>query len=177
MNANIDDSMAAMDVATPHRRNWVLPGLVGLVLGVVLTGVAVWQAMPGMMIVEHQSKYGVDETVSRLQQAIKDAGWVSPGVRDMNKSMSKQGVVFDKKVRLVELCHADHAKSVLGSDRHVATLMPCAIAVYEGDDGKTYISGMNMGLMGKMFGGNIAAVMGGPVAEDERKILSTVIQN
>ena len=57
------------------------------------------------------------------------------------------------------------------------TLMPCAIAVYEGDDGAVYVSGMNMGLMGKMFGGNIAEVMGGSVADDERKILSAVIQD
>jgi len=177
MNANNDDTNSVASVSTPRRGRWILPGLLGLILGVVLTGVVVWQAMPGMMIVEHRSKYGLDETVSRLQQAIKDAGWVSPGVRDMNKSMAKQGVAFDKQVRIVELCHADHAKSVLSTDPHIATLMPCAIAVYEGDDGKVYVSSMNMGLMGKMFGGNIAKVMGGAVADDERKILSSVIQD
>ena len=36
---------------------------------------------------------------------------------------------------------------------------------------KTYLSKMNVGLMGKMFGGNIAKVMGGSVAVDEHKIL------
>ena len=113
----------------------------------------------------------------RLQRAIKDAGWVSPGVRNMNKSMAKQGVSFDKQVRLVKMCKAEHAKSVLATDRHVATLMPCVIAVYEGNDGKVYVSSMNMGLMGKMFGGNIAKVMGGAVADKERKILSSVIQD
>ena len=150
---------------------------IGLVLGVALTGVVVWQVMPGMMIVEHRSKYGLDETVSRLQQAIEDAGWNSPGVRNMNASMAKHGVTFDRQVRLVEMCHADHAKSVLTTDRHIATLMPCAVAVYEGDDGQVYLSGMNMGLMGKMFGGNIARVMGGAVADDERRILSSVVQD
>ena len=66
---------------------------------------------------------------------------------------------------------------VLATDRHVATLMPRAIAVYEGDDGKVHVSSMNMGLTGEMFGGNIAKVMGGAIADDERKILSAVIQD
>ena len=55
--------------------------------------------------------------------------------------------------------------------------MPRAIAVYEGDDGKVHVSSMNMGLTGEMFGGNIAKVMGGAIADDERKILSAVIQD
>ena len=177
MNANTDDTHSVASVSVPRRGRGVLAGLVGLIMGVVLTGVVVWQAMPGMMIVEHRSKYGLEETVARLQQAITDAGWVSPGVRNMNASLAKEGVAFDTQVRIVELCHADYAKSVLTTDPHVATLMPCAIAVYEGDNGKVYLSGMNMGLMGKMFGGNIAKVMGGAVADDERKILSSVIQD
>lgn len=177
MNTNSDETKSAASAPGPRRGGWIVPGLLGLVLGVVLTGVIVWQAMPGMMIVEHRSKYGLDETVSRLQTAIKDAGWSCPGVRNMNASMAKHGVTHDKQVRIVELCHAEHAKSVLTTDPHIATLMPCAIAVYEGDDGAVYVSGMNMGLMGKMLGGNIAEVMGGSVAADERKILSSVIQD
>jgi hypothetical protein len=53
--------------------------------------------------------------------------------------------------------------------------MPCSIGVYEGDDGRVYVAKMNTGLMGKMFGGNVAQVMGGAVAEDEAKILARCI--
>jgi len=38
--------------------------------------------------------------------------------------------------------------------------MPCTLAVYEADDGKVYISKMNTGLMGKLFGGTVAEVVG-----------------
>ena len=48
----------------------------------------------------------------------------------------------------------------------LSVMMPCSIAVYEKADGKTYVSTMNSGLMGKMFGGTAAAVMAGPVAKD-----------
>ena len=34
------------------------------------------------------------------------------------------------------------------------------IAVYEKSDGKTYVGTMNAGLLGKMFGGSVAEVMG-----------------
>ena len=57
----------------------------------------------------------------------------------------------------------------------VSTLMPCAWGVYKGDDGKVYISGMNMGLTGKLFGGNIAKVMGSSVSKDEKAMLKDVI--
>jgi len=35
---------------------------------------------------------------------------------------------------------------------------------------------MNMSLMGKMFGGTIAEVMGGQVSVDEHKILQSVVK-
>ena len=46
---------------------------------------------------------------------------------------------------------------------------------YKGADGKVYISGMNTGLMGKMFGGKIAEVMGTKVSQDEEKILKGIV--
>jgi uncharacterized protein (DUF302 family) len=149
--------------------------LVGLVAGVLLTGAAVVTAMPNMMIVTHESRLGFDETISALEKGIPEHGWVVSTVMDMNKSMARHGVDFAPRVKLVKLCNPEHAKSVLTTDRHVSTLMPCTFAVWEGDDGKVYLSKMNMGLMARMFGGNIAKVMGGDVARDERTILSGII--
>jgi len=78
---------------------------------------------------------------------------------------------------IVELCKAEYAKDVLSTNPEVSTLIPCAWGVYEGDDGNSYITGMNMGLMGKMFGGNIARVMGASVARMKRKCLKTLFGN
>jgi uncharacterized membrane protein YuzA (DUF378 family) len=38
--------------------------------------------------------------------------------------------------------------------------MPLAIGVYEDKQGQVYISRLNVGLLGLMFGGTIAKVMG-----------------
>jgi hypothetical protein len=50
------------------------------------------------------------------------------------------------------------------------------MAVWEGDDGEVYLSKINMGLMAKMFGGNISKVMGKKVVDDENKILEGLLK-
>ena len=150
-------------------------GAAGLVIGVVLTGLAVLTLMPGMMITRAQSRLGFDETIAALQAGIEEQGWVTPQTIDMNASLEKNGHPLGPRVKLIKLCNAEYANSVLTTDRHVACLMPCTIAVYEDDAGDVFISKMNTGLMGKMFGGNIAQVMGRYVAADEKAILSKIL--
>ena len=157
--------------------NWIMSFILGLVVGSVLVGIIVWLSMPSMMIVVHQSRYDtIEETCNRLKASIEANGWKTPAIRNMNEAMAKHGVQMDKQVRIVELCNAKYAKDVLMTNPEVSTLMPCAWGVYQGNDGKIYISGMNMGLMGKMFGGNIAKVMGGAVSKDEEQILKGVVR-
>jgi uncharacterized protein (DUF302 family) len=132
--------------------------------------------MPGMMLEVQPSRLGFDETVSAIEESIVANGWVHSGTRDMQKSLAGQGVQFPHRVKVIELCKPEYADSVLTTDRHVATLMPCAFAVYEDDDGGVMVSRMNSGLMGTMFGGNIAEVMGKSVTADEERILSGVLQ-
>jgi uncharacterized protein (DUF302 family) len=149
----------------------------GLLAGVLLTGIVAWQVMPDMMLEVQQSPYdSVEETCDHLAAAIEaDEGWANQSIRDMNASMAKHGVELDRPVRVVELCNAYHAKTVLDSNPEVSTMMPCAWGVYEGEDGNVYVSGMNMGLMGQLFGGTIAEVMGGVVAEEEEKMLDKAL--
>jgi uncharacterized protein (DUF302 family) len=142
---------------TPKAKGWGRKGhlvgaLVGVVAGAVLCGVAMVSAMPRMMIVTQESRLDFDETVAALEEAIPAHGWVISTVGDMNQSMAKHGVEFGPRVKLVKLCKPEYAKSVLTTDRHVSTLMPCTIAVWEGDDGKIYVSKMNMPLMARLFG-------------------------
>jgi uncharacterized protein (DUF302 family) len=145
----------------------------GLAAAVALMKVA----MPALMLSTHESKFaGVEETAAALKAAIEEAGWSCPAVRDMNASMAKEGVTFEEPVRIVELCKAEYAKAVLTDNPEVSTLMPCAWGVYK-KEGKVYITGMNTGLMGKLFGGTIARVMGGSVAKDEAAILKKVTRH
>ena len=161
-----------------NRKIWI-SGTVGLVVGFLLCGITVFVAMPSLMIVTRESKLGFDETVAALEKRIPEHGWVVSGGRaiDMNKAMADHGgVTFKPRVKLVKLCKAEYAKSVLTTDRHISCMMPCTMAVWETDDGKIYLSEMNMSLMAKMFGGNIAKVMGQKVVHDEEKMLEGLLK-
>jgi len=159
------------------RRTRILLGVavLGVLLGAAgtLSGVAAFA--PGMMIVTYESRLGVDETVEALKQSVEAQGWNVVGTRDMRQSLARHGVEFSHEVRSLEICKADYASQVLTDDRYLCSLMPCSISVWQADDGKVYISKMNTGLMGKLFGGTVARVMGGSVASDERAILADII--
>ncbi len=146
----------------------------GFVAGGVVTALMVVMLMPSMMIVTEKSPLGFDETIAKLEAAAQDVGWSLPGRMNMQQSLAKHGKDFDHRVEVIKLCHPDYAKDVLTTDRHLSSLMPCSISVWEGDDGAVYVSKMNTGLMGKLFGGNVARVMGEKVARDEKQILSVI---
>ncbi|MFA5238521.1 MAG: DUF302 domain-containing protein [Phycisphaerae bacterium] len=160
-----------------NRNNWI-SGLIGAAIGFVLCAIIMISAMPSMMIVTRECKMGLDETVAALEKRIPEHGWVISGDKamNMNDSLAKNGVDFKPGVRLIKLCKAEYAKSVLTTDRYVSCLMPCTMAVWEGDDGKVYLSEMNMSLMAKMFGGNIGKIMGGKVVKDEEEILKGLLK-
>jgi uncharacterized protein (DUF302 family) len=135
-------------------------------------------SMKSMMVEERVSPYGVDETVTKIQQNAKAIGWVSPGVKNMNKSIKKHGGAdIGGPVRIVELCNANYASNILKEDeaRYAAVLMPCAVAVYTKADGKTYVTNMRAGRMGSMMGGVVEEVMS-VVDVDQKKILEFLEQ-
>lgn len=150
--------------------------VIGLVLGATITALGIAGMMRSRMLIVTPSPLAtVEETVAAIERGIAAAeGWSSPGVRDLNGMMAKHGVAFAPKVRLVEMCQASYAAEVLQDDRRVATLMPCALAVYEDDAGKVWMSRMNIGLLAKVFGGTVARVMGGGVAPQEHQIIASL---
>jgi uncharacterized protein (DUF302 family) len=171
-----EEKNETMPIKSNHKI-WVA-GIVGVITGFVLCGIIVFTTMPSLMIVTRKSKLGFDETIAAPEEPIPEHGWViSEGQPiDMNKSMEKHGVTFSPRVKLVKLCNPEYAKSVLTSDRHISCMMPCSMAVWEGEDGKVYLSEMNMALMAKMFGGNVAKIMGQKVVHDEEEILRGLLK-
>ncbi len=143
----------------------------GMVIGAIFCGILIISIMPSMMIITKESKLGFDDTVATVQQRIKEQGWSVKGVSDVKDEINKAGYEFQPRVKIIKLCKAEYAKEVLTTDRFVSCLMPCSISVWEGDDGRVYLSEMNMALMAKLFGGNISKVMGGKVVQDEEKML------
>jgi uncharacterized protein (DUF302 family) len=150
--------------------------LVGFVVGVVALGAALYAFAPGMMLTEQPSRFDLEETVAKLEAAAKEHGWVVSSVKKLDQSVKKHGGPEVRPVRLVNLCQAQHAGKILLDDgaRFVSVMMPCTISVYEKSDGSVWVSSMNPGLMGRLFGGTISEVMAGPVATDQKVFLESV---
>jgi len=125
-----------------------------------------------MMLHENESPLGYQETIAHLENVITNSGWIISRKINMQKSIAQYGKKIPP-VTIIKICQADYADKILNTDEamYVSVMMPCSIAVYQKSDGKTYVSTMNTGLMGKMFGGVVADVMGGPVAKDEEKFM------
>jgi len=150
--------------------------LAGIVVGILLTAGAGWMMMPGMMLKEYKSPYGVEESVEKIKENALAEGWVVANVMALDKSVKQHGGGDLSPVRLVNLCEANHAYNILKGDdtKIVSVMMPCTISVYQKTDGKTYIGAMNAGLLGKMFGGIVAEVMGGTVAKQQQEFIRFV---
>ena len=154
----------------------ILGGIIGFVVGILLTFLVMFQMAPGMMILEDESKFGFEETVTKFEESVKAHDWKMPAVHDLQKTMKKFGHDV-KSVKVFELCHPDHANKILQADdeRIVSSMMPCRVAIYEKKDGKTYVSRMNSSLMAKTMSKLIDEVMADASHENE-VILEAVIK-
>ena len=149
------------------------PIILGLIVGVLLMGLMVGFAMPSMMINVHESKYGFEETVTAVSETVASQnGWKVAEVFDIQRNIIEAGYKDMTRVKIVALCNANYANRILADDKDkvVTTMMPLGIGVYETKDGSVYMSEMNIGLMGKMFGGTISEVMGDASADISRMI-------
>jgi len=155
-----------------------LPFIIGLLAGILLTGICVWFVMPKMMINVHESKLGFDETVTTVENAVSEyENWHSPQTFDIKQNILNAGYGDMTGVKIVTLCQPYYAKKILDADKDkmVSTMMPLGLGIYETKDGKVFISEMNIGLMGKMFGGTISEVMG-DAGRDISNMLEEVVK-
>ncbi len=158
-------------------RKEILCAGAGIVFGMIFMVILVAALMPSLMIETYPTTKGFDQTVASLEQAIESNGWQVSNVWDINKSLEKHEQTLKPRVTLIKLCHPEYAADILKTDRFVSTMMPCTFAVWEDDNGKVYLSKMNLSLMSRIFGGNIAEIMGKKVARDEEVMLRGLIDN
>lgn len=150
--------------------------IIGLVLGIIVTLVAVVIILPKQMFVVKESKLGFAETVAAIEQSAADNQWGISHKYDLQATLKGKG--YDvKPVNVMSLCKPDHANQILSSneERLASALMPCRIAVYE-NDGKTYVSMLNSALFSKFMSSKIKSVMGEAAAENAI-ILNPVVKN
>ena len=154
-------------------KKMVLTGILSFLTAVIVTIGAFYFLAPSFMLLEDESKYGFEESVERFEASVKEAGWKMPKVHDLQETMFNHGKDV-KAVKVIELCHPDHAAKILEKDneRIVSSMMPCRVAIYEKNDGKVYVSRMNSRLMASTMGKLISEVMAEAAAENEKMLKS-----
>jgi uncharacterized protein (DUF302 family) len=161
-----------MDQTRITRRHLVW-GVAGLVLGILATVTLLALTAPGLMIAERRSPYDLKATVQTIVTNATNQGWKVSKIHDFREALARPAEPKLAPIHVVELCQPDYARELLKSskNRFVATMMPCAVAVYEKEDGGVYVASVNVGLMGRLFGGEIRRIMM-RVAHDDAEILS-----
>jgi len=150
-----------------RRLLWVL-------VGMALMGLIVWFTMPSLMLIKHKSDRSYDDTVAVLNEALKKKqDWRVLAINDYRKSTAAFGAM--ERVGSMSVCNPRYAFKILSDDsnRGVTAFMPLAIGVYEDKNGQVFVSRLNVGLMGMMFGGTIADVMG-MVGTDFNEVVASV---
>lgn len=112
------------------------------------------------MFFETESPYDFKTTVEKLSQIIEEAGWKIPAIHDLQQTMLKFGKEV-LPVKVFEICHPKHSSRILerNEERIASAMMPCRISVYNKNNGKTFISRINSGLIADAIGGIISEVM------------------
>lgn len=140
-------------------------GMGVMALSLMLVGCS----MGPMMIQERQSPYDFDKTLETIEQNAEEQGWILAHRFDFQKSLTAHDQPDPGRLVVLKLCQPEIATRMFGQDhtKYVSVMAPCSMAVYEKADGRTYVSAMRMGLMGRLMGGEIAPVMADIAADDE----------
>lgn len=128
------------------------------------------------LFIESRSKYGFDETVEKVVQAVVDNEWKVLATHDLQQTMQKNGMEV-LPVKVFSICHPKHSGKILktDTDRFITPMMPCRLSVYEKSDGNTYISRLNALSLASSLGGNSGEVMKESFLEVEKIIEELII--
>jgi uncharacterized protein (DUF302 family) len=141
-------------------------------------GLIVWKVMPKMMLILHKSSKSFDDTVAAIGDAVnKKQDWKILGLNDYQKRIRESGYGEMNRTGSIALCNAHYSSRILADDgnKKVTAFMPIEIGIYEDKSRQVYVSELNVGLLGKMFGGTIAEVMS-DAGKDIKDILRALAQ-
>ena len=90
-----------------------------------------------------------DEAVKAVEQETKNAGFRVLHIHDVAATLAEKKFKI-KPFKIIELCNAKSAHTVLQADIKIGLCLPCKINVYQ-KNGKAYISGMRPVILPQFF--------------------------
>jgi uncharacterized protein (DUF302 family) len=157
-----------------HKKTLTIGMILGLVLGLFVTGVAFKIATPTLFFKEVHVPYDFDKTVRMLQTRInKQNGWHVTDTIDQQKEILSGGGEDIGKVKIIKFCNAAFSAEMLSEEnsKFMSVKMPLSISVYEKEDGRVYVGLMNGYIMSRLFSGSRESVVMEKVVKDMEEIL------
>jgi uncharacterized protein (DUF302 family) len=112
------------------------------------------------VIIEKTSPFDFQRTVDLITENALKREWQIPFIHDLQQSMAKSGKSV-KPVKVIEMCKPRYSGQMLekNDERIVSVMMPCRISVYMKDDGRTYVSMINIAELSSSMPENIKELM------------------
>ena len=95
------------------------------------------------------TKKTFDEAVKAVEQETKTAGFRVLYIHDVAATLKEKSFQIEP-FKIIEICNAKSAYTVLKADIKIGLCLPCKINVYQ-KDGKTFISGMRPTVLPQFF--------------------------
>ncbi|KKR71331.1 hypothetical protein A3A55_04035 [Candidatus Roizmanbacteria bacterium RIFCSPLOWO2_01_FULL_40_14] len=90
-----------------------------------------------------------NKAVKAVEQETKNAGFRVLYIHDVTATLKERGFEIEP-FKIVEVCNAKSAYTVLKADIKIGLFLPCKINVYQ-KDGNTHISGMRPVVLPQFF--------------------------
>ena len=90
-----------------------------------------------------------NKAVKAVEQETKNAGFRVLYIHDVTTTLKERGFEIEP-FKIVEVCNAKSAYTVLKADIKIGLFLPCKINVYQ-KDGNTHISGMRPVVLPQFF--------------------------
>jgi len=95
------------------------------------------------------TKKSFDEAVSAVEQKTKNAGFKVLYIHNVTETLAEKRFHIEP-FKIIEICNAKSAYTVLKADMKIGLCLPCKINIYK-KDGKIYISGMRPVILSQFF--------------------------
>jgi uncharacterized protein (DUF302 family) len=87
-----------------------------------------------------QTQLSYDAALVRLPEILKSEGFGIITEIDMQDTLKKKIGADIRRYKILGACNPNFAHEALSHDLDVGVLLPCNVAVYEGDDGRAVVT-------------------------------------
>lgn len=91
-----------------------------------------------------------EEAIEKVTAALKEEGFGVLTEIDVKATFKKKLDVDFRRYMILGACNPHFAHQALQAEVSIGLLMPCNVVVYEDDDGKTVVAGMDPGMMAQV---------------------------